>query len=976
MVCRYLIACRVLFEQNTPKPLGGLTLTFDDYINPEYEDDSPVIVLPDDEPDDIPVPVPVPEDDGDVSFGISFGRVSTPSRPRAEAAQDEVEDEEYDEDLDEDEEYDEDSDEDEDEDEDYDEDFDDDEDDDDEEYDEDFDDGDDDFELEFGRVNAARPEKEFVYLPFLDIEELSEADYDRRYNADAVRLEFGRVNAARPEKEFVYIPDYSEEEDYEDLSVIAEEDDSDIILIPMEFIDDPMYKGTRRKDSSDDSGISVVGGEEASADLTMRKSNEGKPVYQPVERRKKKNAAQQQSSAMTQRMSRQQPPAGMPRLRQPYRNQRPMGGMRQSDIYIGNRHEMQFIRAMRSIDPDVLAAVRQDPVQLAALEQAVRIALVQQAAQDAVARATGTVSLSASQIQQLLLSQRIGTPEGDRRAPQQPPRQQRSGSARGTRQQRSMSNKRNTPPVSPIVEAPAAQTKSAAPPVRSFVSQFLSAAPVAPAQDDLAPIELPGTDTQPFATVPPISQAPSVTPPVTPAAPSPIAQPSTDTPESPNASNVTLFSSPAAIRAARALAEKPSSVSSGTSPATTNAQQSAASAQTIKDITSNSRSGCLVWVVIVFVAVFIGIILWAIVPSITTESRYQSALTYISDGNYSAAATLLDDLGEYKDSQTKLYECYYSMGTAAESVGDYVSAIEYFTEILGYSDSQTHLEGCKYAYAQSLMREGKYDEAYDTIYSIATGDNDAGKLAKEANNMYAEQLRQTAGQYMQSGDYVEAYEHYRDAYNRYDLIDDASYTAEELAAVTELRSQTKYLCAGACFSIADASESKKLNYYKEAAELYLSLGDYSDSRMNYGYAQYKYITAHGSRKDYTVTEVLDGLDAMCDYLAVTADQKILDAVHDPIYHDIKLLGRWTSAEYDFTIFTTESGEFAVTGLIPGGYTAEDALLSFEDNTVTATEISTDLMYIVSFTPAESAVPTSVSVIAAVNEQAVTLTRTA
>ena len=105
-------------------------------------------------------------------------------------------------------------------------------------------------------------------------------------------------------------------------------------------------------------------------------------------------------------------------------------------------------------------------------------------------------------------------------------------------------------------------------------------------------------------------------------------------------------------------------------------------------------------------------------PVIIPYVNYSTAVSLMSDGEYTKAISKFEKKLNYKDSTTKVKECKYQYAITLMNDGNYTEAISKFEEISDYEDSIRKIKECTYQYAITLMNNEKYAEAYNLFGSI------------------------------------------------------------------------------------------------------------------------------------------------------------------------------------------------------------------------------------------------------------------
>lgn len=142
-------------------------------------------------------------------------------------------------------------------------------------------------------------------------------------------------------------------------------------------------------------------------------------------------------------------------------------------------------------------------------------------------------------------------------------------------------------------------------------------------------------------------------------------------------------------------------------------------------------------IAVILISVITGALLWNlwIIPSIIQPSRsYREAERLLEEGYYSEAATLFENLGNYKDSQKRVEEVVtcmkdeaYEYGIQLIQNGEYESAIEQFEALGNYRDAflkidevNTLLYERKYNTAKYYFDEEFFEKAKDIFEELGT----------------------------------------------------------------------------------------------------------------------------------------------------------------------------------------------------------------------------------------------------------------
>lgn len=701
--------------------------------------------------------------------------------------------------------------------------------------------------LTFGRVHATKKEKEFVYMPFLNDDPVDDEDED---DGEVSSLTFGRVHAAKKEKEFIFMPflnisdDAPENEtDAEQKSYVVRPDgtvfDEGMILQPLSPLDNDdedeedsaaaEYE-EEHEDDLDDIGIYVT--DASPEDLTRRPA---------------KTPSSQKRPSSHKSSTKKRPPSPPSRQGSPKKSKgKPSNSLPTADE--------QFRAAMMNINPEIRRAAMRDPIQRAALEQAIRIALVQQAAQEAVARTTGSPGGYGNNGYEMNTGQPPRSKKNKKKRPPQTSAQQsasrapaRSTNVRGF----SLGSFTSTPAdfgtVTPPTAPPVSPIANAAAGANDYMGQNESfeynPAGTPDAAQDPTLAALAQNSTAAAHTAPSEQQDPA------------LASLASSGQSAPSGQRTITSYSPAAIRAAmRAGIDL---TLPQTAAAAASATQSSAAAQKsrLMDSVNTRRSGCLIWIIVLFILFFIGLLGIAVWPSLSNEIKYQDASALMAAGSYIEASEQFAALNDYKDSESKSCEAIYVYALALQNAGDYESAIEYYSTITNYSTTSERIAECRYILGKQYMSVGDYESAYDQLYLIPRY-NDAGDLAKESNYQCAMQLY-NEGSYASALVRFGMYPDYLDSYNYWQIC--------------------QYENASALLVSGD---------YAGAYDQFAELADYDDAPFKTALSQY-YLVLNGLRS-FTLEQLRSSLEIIESYDTSFA-REVLES---SIYTAAKLEGSW------------------------------------------------------------------------------------
>lgn len=126
-----------------------------------------------------------------------------------------------------------------------------------------------------------------------------------------------------------------------------------------------------------------------------------------------------------------------------------------------------------------------------------------------------------------------------------------------------------------------------------------------------------------------------------------------------------------------------------------------------------------------------------IVPNVKSNNKYNNAEKLLSEGKYDEAITAFTELGDFKDSNSKILESKYLKANELYNNKDYDKAIIVFTELGDFKDSQDTLT-----------------KIQDSIYILAENDYNNGNYINALLN------------YMKVGDYKDAKEKSSDLFEK------------------------------------------------------------------------------------------------------------------------------------------------------------------------------------------------------------------
>ncbi len=746
--------------------------------------------------------------------------------------------------------------------------------------------------ISFSRYSAENKEGEFFFMPFLDIPDEVEYEEDEEDDdeGEEISFSFSKVDAdqIKKEKEFIFMPflNISENESEEDE---PEEDslhhrsskgtifDEGLYLIPLESEEEePEEEKKDEEPEEDDSGIYVVssvGGVVPKApnipQVKEKKTTLKSDVQSHSAPKKKKKPTGQTSG-------KKQPPKSGSKTGK-------NGGKLSST-------EEQFRKAMRNVSPEIRAAVKNDPVQRAALEQAVRIALVQQAAQEAVEKATGRPVFGGS-----------SAAAGKKRRIPKPPQQASNSFLGKSTRAGSMSfspfSLRTQYEDGGVSEFGVTEEKKSTATEFGTTTQSSTAATTA-AADTAGDAAAKAAEAQNVA--PDSSQDAALD-----------ALAGKTTPRTHSA-----YQSPAAVRAAMRTgidfdALQPSSASAGSAAAAKPAMSAAEQELQAK------RSGCLMWIIVAFVAFFVGLIAILVLPNVGKQNKYEKALNLMEAGQYLEAIDLFDDFGSgdtkyYNDCRTNISDCALRQANQYFAEGKYYEAYNLLLDKATVnSETKALALKCNYYYAEQRYAEGDWQTAAASYSNLL---NEQYEDSQEKYNICQYQL---AMQHAEQGNYMQAHQGFA-------MLGDYSDSAYRAACMiyhawnADISSVTSGQLAGAVSTLNEnagngealdmlngiyvkATDFAASGQHRSAFETFDALGDYSDSRYKAA------LSLHGlwnTEPSYgTLTQREKAMTALRERIG---NEIAADALNSSGFNPVRLVGRWTDGENHLVIQRTDA----------------------------------------------------------------------
>lgn len=99
------------------------------------------------------------------------------------------------------------------------------------------------------------------------------------------------------------------------------------------------------------------------------------------------------------------------------------------------------------------------------------------------------------------------------------------------------------------------------------------------------------------------------------------------------------------------------------------------------------------------------------------SSQYKKATSLYEAGDFEAAASLFEELGDYENSAEMALACKYTYAAQLLENGDYDAAKEIFEKLDNYADSKNFCKECDYQKAEDAFASGDYETAI-SLYEL------------------------------------------------------------------------------------------------------------------------------------------------------------------------------------------------------------------------------------------------------------------
>ena len=115
--------------------------------------------------------------------------------------------------------------------------------------------------------------------------------------------------------------------------------------------------------------------------------------------------------------------------------------------------------------------------------------------------------------------------------------------------------------------------------------------------------------------------------------------------------------------------------------------------------------------------------------------QYKLAEKLANNGSYGEAATIMDTLGTYYNSNAIALEYHYQHAVSAKRSEDYETALRVFLDLDNYKDSYEQVKETRYAIAEKARREGNYQKAVEALEALGNYKNSISLLKDTYNHL-------------------------------------------------------------------------------------------------------------------------------------------------------------------------------------------------------------------------------------------------
>ena len=251
--------------------------------------------------------------------------------------------------------------------------------------------------------------------------------------------------------------------------------------------------------------------------------------------------------------------------------------------------------------------------------------------------------------------------------------------------------------------------------------------------------------------------------------------------------------------------------------------------------------------------------------------KYNGANKALQEGRYEDALNAFTELGEYKDSASRINDAKYAQAGSLAENQQFDEAIEIYTALheIDYLDSYNKINETKLQKAQYAFDQGDYKTASDELDVLKTHGQEYKDLWVEATYNYAVELKN-------DNNYEETIKAFKDILTYKDSAELYSETCYTYAQI--LHDKEDYKGAVEYLSRMTAKDTKdplyldsyyqyglslmKSSQYSKAIEAFNKVSGYSDASSQINEAKYRYVSAHRNSTDKTTYSYLNSLRAV------------------------------------------------------------------------------------------------------------------
>ena len=162
-----------------------------------------------------------------------------------------------------------------------------------------------------------------------------------------------------------------------------------------------------------------------------------------------------------------------------------------------------------------------------------------------------------------------------------------------------------------------------------------------------------------------------------------------------------------------------------------------------------------VGIIAAIVAVVIFYRAWLFPHVLYPNNQYNNAVELYQGKQYNEARSILQGLGDYKDSKDLIEDIPYQKAEDLFELGEYEDAIEAFDRLGDYKDSHDRVLQISYEYAEKLQLEGNYLESLEWFQSVGTYSESKPRVSELQDMIYKDGMS-----LFENGDYEAALEYF------------------------------------------------------------------------------------------------------------------------------------------------------------------------------------------------------------------------